>query len=131
MGEILRKATVIELDPATVEVTDLRIDADRITARGPNLPAQSGDLETDLSNKVVMPGLVCAHSHLAFTLGRGSPVTAGPRLHTEPLEKMFWRLDRALDLPLVELSTSVGALEALYAGTTTLFDHHSSPTCVD
>jgi cytosine/adenosine deaminase-related metal-dependent hydrolase len=131
MGEILRRATVVELDPATVEVTDLRVDGDRITARGPNLPAQAGDLETDLSHKLVMPGLVCTHSHLAFTLGRGSPVTAGARLPAEPLDKMFWRLDRALDLPMIELSSAVGALEALYAGTTTVFDHHSSPTCID
>ena len=131
MGEILRKATVIELDPATVEVVDLRVDADRITARGPNLVAQPGDLETDLSQKVVMPGLVCAHTHLAFTLGRGTPPTAGSRLSTEPLDKMFWKLDRALDLPLVELSSAAGALEALWAGTTTVFDHHSSPTCID
>jgi cytosine/adenosine deaminase-related metal-dependent hydrolase len=130
MGEILRKATLIELDPATVEVADLRIDADRITARGVDLPAQPGDLETDLAGKVVMPGLVCCHAHLAFSLGRAAQPSV-PKLCTEPLDKMYWKLDRALDLPLIEVSVAAGALEALYTGTTTIFDHHSSPTCIE
>jgi cytosine/adenosine deaminase-related metal-dependent hydrolase len=131
MGEILRKATVIELDPATVEVCDLRIDADRIVARGVNLPAQPGDLETDLSGKVVMPGLIAAHTHLAFTLGRGAPPASPTKACTEPLDKTYWRLDRALDLATIEVATAAGAFEALCAGTTTVFDHHSSPMCIE
>lgn len=131
MGEILRRATVVELDPATVEVTDLRIDGELITARGPNLPARPGDLETDLTGKLVMPGLVSAHTHLAFTLGRSAPPTAPRKVPIEPLEQTWWRMDRALDHEAIEISVAAGALEALQNGCTTVFDHHSSPTCID
>lgn len=131
MAEILRNATLVELDPATVEVGDLRVVDHKIVARGKDLPAEPGDLETDLKGKLVMPGLVCAHAHLAFTLGRGAPPAPGSKVIVESLDKTWWRLDRALDLPTTEISVAAGALEALQAGTTTVFDHHSSPSYID
>ena len=131
MAEILRNATLLELDPASVEVADLRIDGQKIVARGQKLAAQPGDLETDLTGKLVMPGLICAHAHLAFTLGRAAPVMGNSKMTVESLDKTWWRLDRALDLPTTEVSAAAGALEALMAGTTTVFDHHSSPSYIE
>ena len=131
MAEILRNATLVELDPATIEVADLRVDGQKIVARGPALPAQPGDLETDLTGKLVMPGLVCGHAHLAFTLGRGAPPAGNAKPAVESLDKNWWRLDRALDPPTIEISAAAGALEALLAGTTTVFDHHSSPSYIE
>jgi putative selenium metabolism protein SsnA len=46
------------------------------------------------------------------------------------LERIWWRLDRALDEETVHLSGLVGAIEAARSGTTTLFDHHASPSFV-
>ena len=46
------------------------------------------------------------------------------------LENLWWRLDRALDLQQVYLSALVCMLECVKAGTTTLIDHHSSPSCI-
>src|SRR5438270_176590 len=120
MGEVLRNATLLELDPASVEVADLRVDGNLIVERGAKLAAQPGDLETDLAGKLVMPGMVSAHAHLAFTLGRGAPQTGKPVV--DSLDKSWWRLDRALDLPTTEVSAAAGALDALQAGTTTVFD---------
>lgn len=131
MAEILRNATLVELDPASVEVADLRVVDRKIVARGPNLPAEPGDLETDLKGKLLMPGLVCAHVHLAFALGRTAPTAPGSKTALESLDKVWWRLDRALDLPTTEVSAASGALEALLAGTTTVFDHHSSPSYIE
>jgi cytosine/adenosine deaminase-related metal-dependent hydrolase len=78
------------------------------------------------------PGLVCGHHHLYSALARGMP--APPRTPTnfpEILELVWWRLDRALDLELVRWSALLGALEALERGTTTIIDHHSSPSAID
>src|SRR6202035_1822941 len=44
--------------------------------------------------------------------------------------RVWWRLDQALDLDAVEVSASVGALDALSCGTTTLVDHHASPHAI-
>jgi cytosine/adenosine deaminase-related metal-dependent hydrolase len=55
------------------------------------------------------------------------PPEVAPRSFVEILERVWWRLDRALDAETVELSALVGAVEALRAGCTSLIDHHASP----
>jgi cytosine/adenosine deaminase-related metal-dependent hydrolase len=78
------------------------------------------------------PGLVCAHHHLYSALARGMP--APPRTPTtfrEILEQVWWRLDAALDLPMIEWSAKLAALEALESGTTAIVDHHESPNAIE
>jgi putative selenium metabolism protein SsnA len=53
-----------------------------------------------------------------------------PTSFLEILQRVWWRLDRALDLPSTRASGLVAAREALLAGTTTLFDHHASPNAI-
>jgi cytosine/adenosine deaminase-related metal-dependent hydrolase len=78
------------------------------------------------------PGLVCAHHHLYSALARGMPAPAEPPTDfREILERVWWRLDAALDLELVRWSALLGAVEALEAGTTAIVDHHASPSAVD
>jgi putative selenium metabolism protein SsnA len=78
-----------------------------------------------------MPGLVCAHHHLYSALARGAPLPAErPDNFLQILEKLWWKLDAALDLDAVEVSAVVGALSALQCGTTTIFDHHASPNAI-
>lgn len=77
---------------------------------------------------LTLPGFVCAHTHLYSSLARGMPQpSTAPRNFVEILEKVWWKLDRALDAEAVELSALVGAIEAARAGCTTLIDHHASP----
>jgi cytosine/adenosine deaminase-related metal-dependent hydrolase len=81
---------------------------------------------------VETPGLVCAHHHLYSSLARGMPAPARtPTGFVEILERIWWRLDRALDLELVRWSALLGAVEALEAGTTAIVDHHSSPNAIE
>jgi putative selenium metabolism protein SsnA len=47
------------------------------------------------------------------------------------LQRVWWRLDRALDDESVRASVLLGGMEALMAGTTTLVDHHASPNAVE
>ena len=76
-------------------------------------------------------GLVCAHHHLYSTLARGMPAPPkNPGNFLEILENVWWRLDRALDLEMIEWSAKLGALEALEAGTTAIIDHHESPNSI-
>ncbi len=78
------------------------------------------------------PGLVCAHHHLYSSLARGMP--APPQQPTNfgsILEQVWWRLDCALDLPMIEWSAKLGALEALENGTTCIIDHHESPNAIE
>jgi putative selenium metabolism protein SsnA len=80
------------------------------------------------NNALTLPGFVCAHTHLYSALARGMPAPAEPpRTFVEILERVWWRLDRALDAESIEISALVGAIEAAKAGCTTLVDHHASP----
>jgi cytosine/adenosine deaminase-related metal-dependent hydrolase len=47
------------------------------------------------------------------------------------LEQVWWRLDRALDLEMLEWSAKLGAVEALQAGCTAIVDHHESPNAIE
>src|SRR5581483_10688879 len=126
---LLKSAKLVKLSPTTVERGDLRIQDGRIVKRGERLRAQAGDEVIDLSGKLVLPGMVCAHTHLYSALARGMP--APPRVpenFTEILELIWWRLDRALDEESIYWSAIAGAMDAARAGTTCLFDHHASPS---
>jgi cytosine/adenosine deaminase-related metal-dependent hydrolase len=59
------------------------------------------------------------------------PPTNVPTNFTEVLERIWWRLDVALDLELIRWSALLGAVEALEAGTTAIVDHHASPATID
>ena len=77
-------------------------------------------------------GMVCGHHHLYSALARGMP--APPERPTDfrsILEKVWWRLDAALDLEMLRWSAMLGAMEALQCGTTAIIDHHESPNAIE
>lgn len=77
-------------------------------------------------------GLVCAHHHLYSALARGMPAPPErPHNFLSVLQQVWWRLDAALDLDIIYWSAALGAAEAVLAGTTTIIDHHESPTCIE
>ena len=125
---LLKGATLVGLDPPHVELADLRIEGERIAERGRDL---RGGEEADLTGCLVLPGLVNAHTHLYSALARGMPwPSPAPRNFIEILEKVWWRLDHALDEDAVYHSAMAGAVEAALSGTTLLIDHHSSPSFI-
>jgi putative selenium metabolism protein SsnA len=86
----------------------------------------------DASDKLVMPGLINAHTHLYSALARGLVAEIEPSLSfTEILEHLWWRLDRALTLDDVRLSAAAGAIDLVRNGTTTIIDHHASQMHID
>ncbi len=85
-----------------------------------------------MSEHGITPGLVCGHHHLYSALARGMPAPPKtPSKFTEILEQVWWRLDTALDLEMLEWSAKLGALEALEAGCTAIVDHHESPNAIE
>jgi cytosine/adenosine deaminase-related metal-dependent hydrolase len=78
-------------------------------------------------------GLVNAHTHMYAALaGLGMPAPdPPPRSFPEILERIWWRLDRALDERALRASARLYVAEALLAGTAVLIDHHESPSCLE
>jgi putative selenium metabolism protein SsnA len=126
MSVVLSGGTVVtSLDPVVVERRDLVVDAGRVVAGGSGATRDCGGC-------LVLPGNVCAHTHLYSALARGMPYGLEPsETFLQILQRVWWRLDRALDEETIRASALVGGMEALLTGTTTLVDHHSSPSCVD
>ncbi len=80
----------------------------------------------------VTPGLVCAHHHLYSALARGMPPPPEtPTTFQGILEQVWWRLDSALDLEMLEWSAKLAAVEALETGTTTIIDHNETPNAIE
>jgi len=78
-------------------------------------------------------GLANAHTHLYSALAPfGLPEPAPPPENfVQILERVWWRLDRALDERAIAASARLYAAESLLAGTTVLVDHHESPRCIE
>jgi putative selenium metabolism protein SsnA len=85
----------------------------------------------DAGGQYVMPGNICAHTHFygAFARGMAIPGSA-PDGFPQILEKLWWPLDRALTLEDVHDSALVCLVDAIKHGTTTLIDHHASPSAI-
>lgn len=129
MSYLFKSAIIATLDPPGIETGDLRIDRGLVAARAPTLEPVPADEVIDASGKLLMPGLVCGHTHLYSALARGMPAPPRtPQSFNEILELIWWRLDRALDEETIYYSALAGAIDAARAGTTCLFDHHASPS---
>jgi putative selenium metabolism protein SsnA len=129
MAYLLNDATIITLNPLTVERASLRIENGLVKERGAKLEPGESEEVIDLGGKLVMAGMVCAHTHLYSALARGMPAPPrAPNHFKEILELVWWRLDCALDEETIYWSALAGALDAARVGTTCLFDHHASPS---
>ncbi len=76
---------------------------------------------------------VNAHTHLYSGLvpfGMPAPQPA-PRTFPEILERVWWRLDRALDERSLRAAARLYIAEARLAGTTMIIDHHESPNMIE
>jgi putative selenium metabolism protein SsnA len=77
---------------------------------------------------LVMPGLICAHMHLYSTMARGMALKdEAPANFMQILERLWWRLDRALREEDILYSALVTLMACIRHGTTTIIDHHASP----
>ncbi|HPP63093.1 MAG TPA: putative aminohydrolase SsnA [Anaerolineales bacterium] len=86
----------------------------------------------DCSNKVVLPGFICAHHHFYSTLARGMAIPGEPASNfVEVLERLWWKVDRAIVGDDILLSAQIPLIESIRNGTTTIIDHHASPSASD
>ena len=92
--------------------------------------SESGEV-IDANGQLMMPGGICAHTHFYGAYSRGMYIPGeAPDAFPQILEKLWWRLDKALDKDAVYFSALVCLMDAIRHGTTTLFDHHASPNYI-
>ena len=138
MSILITNATLLTMDErlGVLAPGAVWIEGERIAALGPaaRLEEQRAAAQTviDAAGRLVMPGLICAHTHFYGALARGMALPGDPPANFgQILERLWWRLDKALDAPDIDLSVRVCLIDAIRHGTTTLLDHHASPNAID
>jgi cytosine/adenosine deaminase-related metal-dependent hydrolase len=118
-GLAITGGTVVALDPPSLERRDVFLGAE---------PRR----RLDAAGCLVLPGLANAHTHLYSALARGMAAPpAPPRSFREILERVWWRLDAALDESSLRASAEEALLDAALSGATVVLDHHESPSFID
>ncbi len=82
------------------------------------------------TGKMLMPGLINAHTHFYSTFARGLTKVKPAKDFTGVLKNLWWRLDSALTTEDCYYSALIALLDSIRHGTTTLIDHHASPQAV-
>jgi putative selenium metabolism protein SsnA len=86
----------------------------------------------DCTGKIVLPGFICTHHHFYSTMARGMTIPGEPASNfVEILERLWWKVDRALGEEDITLSAQIPLIECIRNGTTTVIDHHASPSMRD
>lgn len=124
---LIKNACVITGDGKVYPGGFVHISGSRIKALGKGDKRLSGKDSTviDAGGKYVLPGFINPHMHLYSYLARGIAV-GRMKNFGQILEKLWWKLDRALTPEDVYVSAVLGSIEAVKAGVTTLIDHHAS-----
>ncbi len=117
------------LESSAVLLSDGRIAALGETAElGMRYP---GVERISAGGQLILPGNICAHTHFYGAFARGMAIPgAPPEAFPSILEKLWWPLDKSLDLDDVRASALVCLVDAIRHGTTTLIDHHASPNAI-
>lgn len=85
----------------------------------------------DAKGGLIMPGFINSHMHFYSTFSRGMNVPGEPAQDfSGVLEKLWWRLDKALTLRDCYYSAITALVDAVKCGCTTVIDHHASPHAV-
>jgi putative selenium metabolism protein SsnA len=85
----------------------------------------------DAKGGLILPGLINLHHHFYSALARGLDPGTPIRNFAEVLDRLWWRLDRALDAETVRISAQLSVADCIRWGCTTVFDHHASPNCIE
>lgn len=86
--------------------------------------------EIDAAGMTLLPGLLNTHMHLYSMYSRG--ISTGRTSHgfLDVLQDLWWRLDRSLLKDACWMSAMFSGMDSLRSGTTTIVDHHASPSYI-
>lgn len=83
----------------------------------------------DAKGGLIMPGFINSHMHFYSTFSRGMTPPGEPaKDFSEVLERLWWKLDKALTLKDTYYSAMTALVDCIKCGCTTVIDHHASPS---
>lgn len=85
----------------------------------------------DARGKIVMPGLICSHTHLYGMFLRGAPLKIEPPTDfSQILQRIWWPMDEAMTREDAYASALISCLEFIKTGTTMFADTFSGPNAI-
>ncbi len=112
---------IFEEDDVKVKKLDIRVNGNTIEEIEEKLDERKGEKVIDATDKVVMPGLINTHAHIAMSIFRGT--FEGCDLYTW-LSKKIWPIEAKLTKEQVYDATMLSILEMISTGTTCVNDHY-------
>jgi len=93
------------------------------------LPQDCQHLECN--GKFAIKSFVNAHHHAYSALATGMPQPKeAPQNFLEILQKIWWKLDKALSKDMIEISAATTAISSAKNGVSFVIDHHASPFAI-
>ena len=85
----------------------------------------------DARGKIVMPGLICSHTHLYGILLRGAPLKIEtPTDFSQILQQVWWPMEEEMTREDAYASALISCLEFIKTGTTMFADTFSGPNAI-
>jgi 5-methylthioadenosine/S-adenosylhomocysteine deaminase len=133
---LIRNGVLVTMDSQRRILEDhaVAIEQGRVAeiGRTADLEKRHGNAEVlDATGHIVMPGIVCSHSHLYGVLLRGAPLRITPPSDfTQVLQRVWWPTDEAMNFEDAYASALVASLEFAKSGVTTFADTYSGPNSI-
>ena len=128
---------ILTMDSSNRIIKDgaILIEGDRITAVGSRdeiLKREKPDIVYEVENGIVMPGLICAHTHLYGIALRGAMLNIKPPSDfLQILQRVWWPLDEKLTNDDAYATALASCMEFALTGTTTFADTYSAPNGIE
>jgi 5-methylthioadenosine/S-adenosylhomocysteine deaminase len=116
---LIHGATILTLDPKIGDLRgDIIVEGSRIVAVAPSIPADDAEI-IPAERMIALPGFVDSHRHTWQSLLRGAAIDWTLAQYFSGIRGVMGRLYTSDDM---YVANHLGALEALDAGITTLYD---------
>ncbi len=115
------KVIIFEDNDVKVKELDIKVKGNKIEKLAKNIEQEDGEKVIDASHKVVMPGLINTHAHIAMSIFRGT--FEGCDLYTW-LNQKIWPIEAKLTEEDVYDASMLSILEMISTGTTCVNDHY-------
>jgi len=132
---LIKNGLIVTMDKDRRIIADgsIAVEDGRIVSvkRGKAKPRSKPEEVIDARGKIVMPGLVCSHTHLYGMLLRGAPLKIEPPTDfSQILQRVWWPMDEAMTKEDAYASALISCLEFIKTGTTMFADTFSGPNAV-
>lgn len=115
------KVLLFENEEVTIREKDIRINDGKIEEIGENLNKKENEYLIDAKDKIVMPGLINTHTHIAMCIFRGT--FEGCNLYTWLNEKI-WPIEAKLKPEQIYNASMYSIIEMISTGTTCANDQY-------